>query len=162
MEQNPIFIPLDCIETFREAESTPYHCGQMEIRPKKGRQLKGFSCDCLTAEYFWSDNGAGKGFTQVLDFTFEGRLSHFNYLKRELTNHDLRFIVLLPRTIDSHLVIGWPYYDLEMENEKLNDEMKFAMSCQYSATPFPWYEDDVVADDCDVVELIDRLFGKRD
>lgn len=137
MEQSPIFIPLDGIETLLEAAATPYHCGQMEIKPKKGCQLKGLRCDCLTAKYFWYSNGPGKGFTQVVDFAFEGRTSHFNYLMRMMHSHDGHFIVLLPRTIDSHIVVGWPYYDLEMVNMDPMEEMTFAMSCQYSATPFP-------------------------
>ena len=157
MKQTPIFIPLSSIESIGEAETTPYRCGLMEIVPK-GERLQGFRCDCLTAEYYWQSNGAGKGFAQMLHFTFEGRRSHFNFLTRTINNRINRFVVLLPMG-DSWLVFGSKQEPPEIIDQKPTHEQEFMMECEYSITPYPYFDDEVIADDCDVVELMEHLFN---
>lgn len=161
MKQIPVFIPRDCIERIGPAETTPYRSGQMEIKPKRGVQLKGYSCDGLTAEYMWSQNGKCKGFSQVLDFCFEGRISHFNYLMQTVQNNDSRFVVLLPRG-DTYVVIGGDYGELEMAEKSCAYDQTFAMYYQHAVAPFPFLDDEVITVDCSVVELIDALYGTRD
>ena len=159
MKQAPIFIPLSSIESIGEAETTPYRCGLMEIVPK-GKWLQGFRCNCLTAAYYWQSNGAGKGFTQMLLFTFEGRRSHFNFLTRTMYNREIRFIVLLPRG-DSWLVFGNQQAPPEIIDQDLACEQYFMMKCEYSIAPYLYFDDEVIADDCDVVELMEHLFNVK-
>jgi len=159
MKEAPIFIPLSSIERMGEAETSPYRCGLMEIVPK-GKRLQGFRCDCLTAEYYWQSNGTGKGFAQRLYFTFEGRSSHFNFLTRTMLNHESRFIVLLPRD-DSWLVFGNNTEPPEIIDQGLACEQGFMMECEYSTIPYPYFYDYVIADDCDVVELMGHLYNVK-
>lgn len=159
MEKTPIFIPLSSIESMGETETSPYRCGLMEIVPK-GKQLQGFRCGCLTAEYYWQSNGAGKGFSQELYFIFEGRRSHFNFLTRTMFNHENRFIVLLPSGV-SWLVFGSQQELPKIFYEGHTRERDFTMECEYSIVPYPYFDGEVIADYCDVVELMEHLYNVK-
>ena len=159
MEQNPIFIPLDGIETFPEPAWTPSDAGRIDLEPKP---LHGYRCKDIVSEYMWHPNGPGKGFTQQLLCRHDGPDPQFNYMRRQLQNHEPRFIVLQPRPQKPYVVVGTlAYDDIELE-PKAVEYQTFVMQCVYCLNPFPFYDGPVNVTDVTVLELMDALFGMRD
>lgn len=82
MEQNPIFIPLECIKQFPEARADYDRVGLTDLKPNP---LHGFRCPDIEATYMLHPNGPGKGFTQMLMCRYNGQEPHFNHMLRMKT-----------------------------------------------------------------------------
>lgn len=159
MEQQPIFIPLENIETFPEAATDPEDSGHIELTGKEGI-LRGFRCKDITAEYSWNPNGALKGYCQTLMCRFSGSEPNFNYMARIMGNCEIRYILLLPRDNKPYVIVGNKYDGLDFAIRTV-EHQTWAMECPYWLVPFPYYDGPVEVTDCTGPELMEHLYGVK-
>ena len=155
MEQSPIFVLLSDIAEYPNAVRDPEFDGRMDFQP---RTLTGYRCSEIEAMYNWEPNGPMKGFSQTLMCRFSGRVPHFNYMARIMMNSEPHYNVMLPHEDGTYLVIGNHASDIDMDL-RMVEHQTFVIQCPYAPDPFPYFDGEVSVTDCNVPELMERLYG---
>lgn len=155
--QHPIFVSTYDICNFGEPDTSVETAGRIDITGLYGKTLKGYRCCGIEAVYQWCPNGRRKGFSQELMCRFEGSEQHFNHMIRFMNNREAEYIILLLQPNNSYLVIGSRACDIEIASRSF-DHHTFAMECDYSCFPRPYYDGPLNIVDCTEPELMKAIY----
>lgn len=167
MEQCPIFIPLDGIETFTDeregTECCPFY--YIDLTGKEG-VLRGYCCkDITTSQYVAYGNGWGKGTTQTLPCRFVGNDDDYALMEKVMPGNEAQYIIIVPCKDSPPIVIGNRWSEIEVETIKSDSpfghQYGFRFVCDYSVVPTPHYDGEVDVTYCTALELLEHLYGVK-
>lgn len=161
-QQIPIFIPMDEIVEFPAPLHDPILEGRVDL-VAKGGVLHGFRCEDIVGKYSSDNNGIGKGHTQTLICTCRSRESYFNYMVRTMQIKQACYIVLLPQANATYIVFGNNGPEIEFVTSSVEDYLRaIVLECAYMPTAVPYYVGKVNVTECDVPQLMEHLYGKKE
>ena len=166
MEQSPIFIPVDGIETFPEQlhkgkERCPFYYIDLT---GKGGMLRGYCCkDIATDQFVDYGNGMGMGVTQTLPCRFTGDADDYTLMTNVMPGREARYVIIVPCKDAPPIVIGNCWSEIEVETMSSDSPLGCRQGLRfvnpYSKASTPRFDGPVDVNYCTAVELMEHLYG---